>query len=160
MSDNTVLSQVLSEQVSKMQKSLDEFSRVCSNAIDVYTQSNEDLISREAVLDLSYWHGERETYDNPMPDGVEAVDVEDIIKLPSRAKLTHEPTAGDCWGCNCPKMNTEPKITFETLQDACKYRRIYSIRGKYRVDCFYEGEVNECKNGKCPLLNQRNTEEL
>lgn len=42
-----------------------------------------EYISREAVTNLSYYHGIRATYDNPMPDGVDAVDVIDIEKIPA-----------------------------------------------------------------------------
>lgn len=40
------------------------------------------MISKEAVLDKAYWHGEMPTYDNPFPNGHDAVDVEDIKALP------------------------------------------------------------------------------
>ena len=43
----------------------------------------DDLISRQATLDLEEWFGERATYDNPMPDGTHAVPVEAIKNLPS-----------------------------------------------------------------------------
>ena len=44
---------------------------------------NNDLISRQAALSLAYFHGESATWDNPMPDGVDAVDVSDLEALPS-----------------------------------------------------------------------------
>lgn len=44
---------------------------------------NNDLISRQAAIALAYFHGENATWDNPMPDGVEAVDVADLEKLPA-----------------------------------------------------------------------------
>lgn len=43
----------------------------------------DDLISRQAVIALAYFHGEPATWDNPMPDGVDAVDVSDLEALPS-----------------------------------------------------------------------------
>ena len=44
---------------------------------------NNDLISRQAAIALAYFHGKTATWDNPMPDGVEAVDVADLEKLPA-----------------------------------------------------------------------------
>lgn len=44
---------------------------------------NDDLISRQAALSLAYFHGEPATWDNPTPDGVDAVDVADLEKLPA-----------------------------------------------------------------------------
>ena len=40
-------------------------------------------ISREAAIELGYWHGEKPTVDNPFPDGVDAVDIVDIENLPA-----------------------------------------------------------------------------
>lgn len=42
-----------------------------------------DYISREAAIELGYWHGEKPTVDNPFPDGVDAVDTVDIENLPA-----------------------------------------------------------------------------
>lgn len=42
-----------------------------------------DTISRQDAIDLAYWHGEKHTSDNPYPNGVEAVDVSDLEKIPS-----------------------------------------------------------------------------
>ena len=42
-----------------------------------------DYISREAAIELGYWHGEKPTADNPFPDGVDAVDTVDIENLPA-----------------------------------------------------------------------------
>ena len=36
------------------------------------------LVDANELIDKSEWYGERATYNNPMPDGVEAVSVEDI----------------------------------------------------------------------------------
>ena len=42
-----------------------------------------EYISREAAIELGYWHGEKPTVDNPFPDGVDAVDTVDIENLPA-----------------------------------------------------------------------------
>ncbi len=42
-----------------------------------------DNISRQAAIDLAEWFGERATYDNPMPQGIHAVPVDEIENLPS-----------------------------------------------------------------------------
>ena len=42
-----------------------------------------DYISREAVLNMAYWHGGKADFDHPYPDGVDAVDVSDIEKIPA-----------------------------------------------------------------------------
>lgn len=42
-----------------------------------------DYISREAVLALGYWHGEHPDFDNPCPDGIDAVDTSDIETIPA-----------------------------------------------------------------------------
>ena len=44
---------------------------------------SDDLISRQAAIALAYFHGEPATWDDPMPDGVDAVDVADLEKLPA-----------------------------------------------------------------------------
>ena len=41
------------------------------------------LIDADVLLDESEWYGERATYDNPMPDGEEAVSVESILNAPT-----------------------------------------------------------------------------
>lgn len=43
---------------------------------------NDDLISRQEAINLSYFHGEPATWDNPMPDGVDAADVSGLEALP------------------------------------------------------------------------------
>lgn len=40
--------------------------------------SGSKLVDANELIDKSEWYGERATYKNPMPDGVEAVSVEDI----------------------------------------------------------------------------------
>lgn len=46
-------------------------------------QYSEDCVSRDAILALSEWYGESATYDNPFPNGAEAVPVYKIEQLPS-----------------------------------------------------------------------------
>lgn len=46
-------------------------------------QYSEDCVSRDAILALSEWYGESATYDNPFPDGADAVPVYKIEQLPS-----------------------------------------------------------------------------
>ena len=41
------------------------------------------LVDANKLLDKSEWYGERATYDNPMPDGEEAVSVESILNAPT-----------------------------------------------------------------------------
>ena len=65
----------------------------------------DDCISRQAAINLAYWHGESFTVDNPYPDGVEAVDVDDIENLPSveperkKGKWTVTPIYIKCSEC-------------------------------------------------------------
>lgn len=42
-----------------------------------------EYIDREKVLALGYWHGEHPDFDNPNPDGVDAVDVSNIEAMPA-----------------------------------------------------------------------------
>lgn len=42
-----------------------------------------DYISRKALLGMEYWHGDKSSFDNPCPDGVDAVDVSDIENFPA-----------------------------------------------------------------------------
>ena len=51
----------------------------------------DDLISRQAAIALAYFHGKTATWDNPTPDGVDAVDVADLEKLPA---VQIEPKSG------------------------------------------------------------------
>ena len=50
----------------------------------------------------------------------------------------------------------EPHIPFETLQNACKYRRTYHIEGYFekRHVCYNKKNAAEC-NSDCPLLNRK-----
>lgn len=43
----------------------------------------DEYIKRKDVLELSYWHGEHPTTDNPFPSGVDAVDTNDIEAIPA-----------------------------------------------------------------------------
>lgn len=54
-----------------------------------------DYISREAVLALGYWHGERPDFDNPCPDGIDAVDTSDIETIPA-ADVVEVVRCGQC----------------------------------------------------------------
>ena len=48
------------------------------------------LIDVNALLDEAEWYGERATYDNPMPDGEEAVSVENILNAPTVIEAEEE----------------------------------------------------------------------
>ena len=37
-----------------------------------------EYIEREALYEKAYWHGEHPDVDNPFPDGVDAIDIEDV----------------------------------------------------------------------------------
>lgn len=74
----------------------------------------DDLISREVAIALAYFRGRPATWDNPMPDGVDAVDISDLEKLPA---IRIEPKTGKwvddigslscrCSECGC-KNNKE-----------------------------------------------------
>ena len=54
-----------------------------------------DYISRNAAIELGYWHGEKPTVDNPFPDGVDAVDIVDIENLPA-ADVREVVTCEEC----------------------------------------------------------------
>ena len=40
--------------------------------------SGSKLVDANELIDKSEWYGERATYNNPMPEGVEAVNIRDI----------------------------------------------------------------------------------
>ena len=42
-----------------------------------------EYIDREALYEKAYWHGEHPDVDNPFPDGVDAIDIEDIDAIPA-----------------------------------------------------------------------------
>ena len=41
-----------------------------------------EYIEREALYEKAYWHGEHPDIDNPFPDGVDAIDIEDVDAIP------------------------------------------------------------------------------
>lgn len=60
-----------------------EAIKVGLNEMAKTIQYSEDCVSRDAILALSEWYGESATYDNPFPNGAEAVPVYKIEQLPS-----------------------------------------------------------------------------
>ena len=40
-------------------------------------------IEREALYEKAYWHGEHPDVGNPFPDGVDAIDIEDVDAIPA-----------------------------------------------------------------------------
>ena len=42
-----------------------------------------EYIDREALYEKAYWHGEHPDVGNPFPDGVEAIDIEDVDAIPA-----------------------------------------------------------------------------
>lgn len=42
-----------------------------------------EYIEREALYEKAYWHGEHPDVGNPFPDGVDAIDIEDVDAIPS-----------------------------------------------------------------------------
>ena len=43
----------------------------------------DEYIKREALYEKAYWHGEHPDVGNPFPDGVEAIDIEDVDAIPA-----------------------------------------------------------------------------
>ena len=43
----------------------------------------DGYIKREALYEKAYWHGEHPDVDNPFPDGVDAIDIEDVDAIPA-----------------------------------------------------------------------------
>ena len=41
-----------------------------------------EYIEREALYEKAYWHGEHPDVGNPFPDGVDAIDIEDVDAIP------------------------------------------------------------------------------
>lgn len=85
-----------------------------------------DLISREAALELGYWHGKRPDIGNPYGDGVDAVDTVDIEALPAvdavevvRCKDC-EHWDGFCY-CNCHAADGNGSPIFMRYYDFCSY---------------------------------------
>ena len=42
-----------------------------------------EYIEREALYEKAYWHGEHPNVNNPFPDGVEAIDINDVDAIPA-----------------------------------------------------------------------------
>ena len=42
-----------------------------------------EYIEREALYEKAYWHGEHPDVGNPFPDGVDAIDIEDVDAIPA-----------------------------------------------------------------------------
>ena len=42
----------------------------------------DEYIKRESLYEKAYWHGEHPDVDNPFPDGVDAIDIEDVDAIP------------------------------------------------------------------------------
>lgn len=42
-----------------------------------------EYIDREALYEKAYWHGEHPDIGNPFPDGVDAIDIEDVDAIPA-----------------------------------------------------------------------------
>lgn len=42
-----------------------------------------EYIEREALYEKAYWHGEHPDVSNPFPDGVDAIDIEDVDAIPA-----------------------------------------------------------------------------
>lgn len=81
-----------------------------------------DYISREAVLDMAYWHGGKADVDHLYPDGVDAVDVSDIEKIPAADVepvrhgewLLRHIGAGHYWECSVCHTNPCIYVTEHT----------------------------------------------
>ena len=43
----------------------------------------DEYIKREALYEKAYWHGEHPDVGNPFPDGVDAIDIEDVDAIPA-----------------------------------------------------------------------------
>ena len=43
----------------------------------------DEYIEREALYEKAYWHGEHPDVGNPFPDGVDAIDIEDVDAIPA-----------------------------------------------------------------------------
>lgn len=50
-----------------------------------------EYIEREALYEKAYWHGEHPDVGNPFPDGVDAIDIEDVDAIPAAdvAEVVH-----------------------------------------------------------------------
>ena len=45
--------------------------------------AEKEYIERDRLYELSYWHGATPTLEDPFPDGVDAVDTNDIDSIPA-----------------------------------------------------------------------------
>lgn len=71
-----------------------------------------EYIEREALYEKAYWHGEHPDVGNPFPDGVDAIDIDDVYAIPAAdvAPVRHgrwertEDGAALCTACK-RKMN-------------------------------------------------------
>ena len=43
----------------------------------------DEYIKREALYEKAYWHGEHPDVGNSFPDGVDAIDIEDVDAIPA-----------------------------------------------------------------------------
>ena len=76
-----------------------------------------EYIEREALYEKAYWHGEHPDVGNPFPDGVDAIDIEDVDAIPAadvapvrhgRWKPYHEADIGyDEYGVRCSNCKFE-----------------------------------------------------
>ena len=70
-----------------------------------------EYIDREVLYEKAYWHGEHPDVGNPFPDGVDAIDIEDVDAIPAAdvAPVVHgqwgthsdRPDSLICSVCNC-----------------------------------------------------------
>lgn len=96
--------------------------------INFIANNADDLISRDEAISSAYWHGDNATWDNPYPDGVEAVDVADLVALPSV----------------CPEQKTGKWI--------CIAGDVICSECKFEVnDPFYLGRGVACPNCGTPM---------
>ena len=76
-----------------------------------------EYIERETLYEKAYWHGEHPDVGNPFPDGVDAIDIEDVDAIPAadvapvrhgRWKPYHEADIGyDEYGVRCSNCKFE-----------------------------------------------------
>ena len=95
-------------------------------------QYSEDCVSRDAALALSEWYGESATYDNPFPDGAEAVPVYKIEQLPS---VQPKRLTGKWFIDERPESNREV-VCSNCDQPIFKYHKLnFNYRPKYCPNC-------------------------
>ena len=69
----------------------------------------DEYIKREALYEKAYWHGEHPDVGNPFPDGVDAIDIEDVDAIPAAdvAPVRHgkwEPVLEGVWNLPTPVL--------------------------------------------------------